>query len=115
MQQLNQTHNDLVGHLFRHEYGKIVAVLTNRFGTAHLENIEDAVQEALLKAMQVWAFKTVPDNPTAWILRVASNTLIDILRKKKKSFSLEAHHHSYDTATIPRGARSGKRYFGRSA
>ena len=95
------THNEVVTHLFRHEYGKIVAILTNKFGTTHIENIEDAVQEALLKAMQVWAFKTVPDNPTAWILRVASNTLIDILRKNKKRFSFEDNNYKYDTVTKP--------------
>lgn len=91
--------NDLVAHLFRHEYGKIVAILTGRFGTAHIENIEDAVQEALLKAMQVWAFKAVPDNPTAWILRVASNALIDTLRKHTRHTSFTPS--GYDKAAFP--------------
>lgn len=94
-------HKDLVAHLFRHEYGKIMAVLTNKFGTAHLENIEDAVQDALLKAMKIWAFKTTPDNPTAWILRVASNTLIDVLRKKSKHAPFEAVAYGDATATKP--------------
>ncbi len=78
-------HNEVVTHLFRHEYGKIIAILTHKFGTAHIENIEDAVQESLLKAMQVWGFKNIPNNPSAWILRVASNTLIDSLRRNTKT------------------------------
>lgn len=78
-----------IDHLFRNEYGKVVAVLTHKFGISHLERIEDAVQDTFLKAMQVWAYKEVPDNPTAWLYRVANNSLIDVLRKQKKSSFLE--------------------------
>ncbi|MEM9143324.1 MAG: sigma-70 family RNA polymerase sigma factor [Bacteroidota bacterium] len=73
----------LVEHVFRHEYGKIVSVLLNRFGPSHLERIEDAVQESLIKAMNLWAFEA-PGNPTAWLLRVAGNQLIDTLRRDQK-------------------------------
>ncbi len=76
--------NDTVENVFRYEYGKIIAVLVNRFGPSHLENIEDAVQDALLKAMKVWGYKNPPDNPTAWLLRVACNGLIDTFRKNQK-------------------------------
>lgn len=95
-------HTAHITHLFRHEYGKIIAVLTNKFGTAHIENIEDAVQDTLLKAMQVWGYKNIPDNPTAWILRVASNTVIDVLRKNTKSFYLEDRNYTYDTVSLPK-------------
>ncbi|WP_411029536.1 RNA polymerase sigma factor [Spongiimicrobium sp. 3-5] len=74
----------VVEHLFRTEYGKVIAALTFRFGTAMLERIEDSVQDTLIKAMQVWAYKSVPDNPTAWLLKVASNHLIDQLRRDRK-------------------------------
>lgn len=73
-----------VDHLFRHEYGKITAVLTASFGTQYLEAVEDAVQEALLKAMTAWAFKDIPNDPSAWIYRVARNKLVDELRKQQK-------------------------------
>ena len=56
----------LVEHIFRHEYGKIISLLTHKFGPAHLERIEDAVQDSLIKAMQVWGYKKPPLNPTAW-------------------------------------------------
>lgn len=78
-----------IDHLFRNEYGKIVAVLTNKFGISHLEQIEDAAQDTFIKAMQVWAYKTIPDNPTAWLYRVANNALIDMLRRGKKMDFLE--------------------------
>ncbi|MEO1050473.1 MAG: sigma-70 family RNA polymerase sigma factor [Bacteroidota bacterium] len=73
----------LVEHFFRHEYGKVVAHLTRQFGADLIENIEDAVQESLYKAMQTWPYVGPPDRPTAWILRVARNKLLDQLRRNK--------------------------------
>ncbi len=70
----------LVDHFFRHEYGRLVAVLTRRFGAARLEAIEDAVQGALEQALGVWARRGVPDAPEAWLNRVAHNRLLDQLR-----------------------------------
>ena len=74
----------LVEHIFRHEYGKIISLLTHKFGPSHLERIEDAVQDSLIKAMHLWGYKEPPQNPTAWLLRVANNELIDRLRRDKK-------------------------------
>ncbi len=74
----------VVENLFRNEYGKIIALLVNKFGTNHIEIIEDAVQDALIKAMQVWGYKNIPDNPTAWLLRVSGNLLVDKLRRDKR-------------------------------
>ena len=71
-------------HLFRNEYAKIIAILTKRYGVNHIEDIEDVVQETFVKAMKVWGYRTIPDNPTAWLLKVANNGLIDILRRQRK-------------------------------
>ncbi|WP_273568882.1 sigma-70 family RNA polymerase sigma factor [Maribacter halichondriae] len=76
--------NHFVAHVFRHEYGKIISYLVHKFAPSYLEKIEDAVQESLIKAMQVWGYKGPPKNPTAWLLRVANNQLIDSLRRDKK-------------------------------
>ncbi|RDY59974.1 RNA polymerase sigma factor [Flagellimonas nanhaiensis] len=73
-----------VDHLFRNEYGKVVAVLTSKFGVSYLEQIEDVTQDTFLKAMQVWGYKAIPDNPTAWLYKVARNALIDVLRRDQK-------------------------------
>ncbi len=75
----------LVDHLFRHEAGKMVSVLTRAFGTENLELAEDVVQDALLQAAQVWALRGVPDNPSAWLYQAAKNRAIDILRRDAKS------------------------------
>src|SRR5690349_7610766 len=61
----------LVYHYFRHEYGRLVALLVRRVGLAHLEAVEDAVQGALLSALTAWVGNGVPDNPSAWLFRVA--------------------------------------------
>ena len=50
----------VVDHLFRHEAGKMVATLTRILGFENLQLAEDVVQDALLKAMQNWAFSGVP-------------------------------------------------------
>lgn len=71
----------LVDHLFRRESGRLVAILTRRFGAACLETIEDAVQDALLRAMQGWPFSGVPENPTAWLLQTAKRRLLDQIRR----------------------------------
>lgn len=67
---------------FRHEYGKLVAVLSCRVGVGYLDDIEDAVQSALMRALERWPLSEMPDNPTAWLYRVAQNHLLGELRQR---------------------------------
>jgi RNA polymerase sigma-70 factor (ECF subfamily) len=46
----------------------------------HLELVEDAVQDALMSALTSWMEHEVPDDPSAWLYRVAWNGLIQDLR-----------------------------------
>ena len=82
-------YNKSIDHLFRYEYGKIISLLTSKFSSQRIELIEDAVQEALLKAMKVWAFKEIPENPSGWLYQVSKNYLIDQLRRENKSVDIE--------------------------
>jgi RNA polymerase sigma factor (sigma-70 family) len=75
--------NVLVDHLFRHEAGKMVSVLTRIFGLKHIEIAEDIVQDTFLKALDEWSFHKIPENPPAWLYRVAKNRTIDIIRHQK--------------------------------
>lgn len=61
----------------------MVATLTRTLGPRHLSLAEDAVQDALLTAMQQWPFRGVPDNPEAWLFQVARNRALDRLRHGK--------------------------------
>jgi RNA polymerase sigma-70 factor (ECF subfamily) len=72
-----------VEHYFRHEYGRLVALLVRRVGLAHLETVEDAVQGALLAALTTWVGSGVPDNPSAWLFRAAQNNVLGALRKDR--------------------------------
>src|SRR5882672_7278903 len=74
----------LVDHLFRHEAGKMIAVLTRIFGIHNLELVEDTVQETFLKALQVWKFQPIPDNPSGWLMQVARNRTVDLIRRQQK-------------------------------
>ena len=74
--------NQIIDHLFRHQYGKMVSILTHVFGLQQLELIEDAVQDTFITAMQKWR-QQIPDNPEAWLTKAAKNRAIDLLRKLK--------------------------------
>jgi len=80
----NKNINQLVDHLFRHESGKMIAVLSRLLGLQNIEVAQDLVQDTLLQAMSIWSYKPVPDNPSAWLYRVAKNKAIDFLRREKK-------------------------------
>jgi RNA polymerase sigma factor (sigma-70 family) len=70
----------LVEHFFRHEYGRLVALLTRRVGVRHLARVEDAVQGALSTALTAWTSAGLPNDPGAWLYRVAANHLLGDLR-----------------------------------
>ena len=42
----------LVEHFFRHEFGRLVAVLTRSLGMRRLDLVEDVVQAALMQALR---------------------------------------------------------------
>lgn len=71
-------------HYFRHEFGRLVAVLSRRFGVHRLELCEDAVQTALLRAMQSWSQQGLPNDRSAWLYRVALNEVLGALRREKR-------------------------------
>jgi RNA polymerase sigma-70 factor (ECF subfamily) len=72
----------LVEHFFRHEAGRLVSVLTRIFGWRNFDLVEDTVQSTLLQALEAWRVR-VPDNPSAWVHRIAKNRILDTLRREK--------------------------------
>lgn len=72
----------LVDHLFRSRAGQMVAYLTRVLGPEHLDLAEEAVQEALLKALQNWPYSGIPENPSGWLFRVARNAALDAIRHR---------------------------------
>ncbi len=79
-----ETIHQTIDHLFRHESGKIISVLSRLLGLQNMETAQDIVQDTLVQAMNTWSYNGIPDNPTAWLYRVARNKSIDFLRRQKK-------------------------------
>jgi RNA polymerase sigma factor (sigma-70 family) len=94
--------NQLVDHLFRHESGKMVSVLTKRFGILNLDAAQDIVQETLLKAMTQWRYGKVPDNPSAWLYTVARNKAIDYFRQQKQRKVFDVPENIADDSSVDR-------------
>ncbi len=74
----------VAAHFFRHEGARLVAVLTGQLGVHRLQLAEDAVQEALVRALQTWPYRGVPENPAAWLTQTAKNSALDHLRREQR-------------------------------
>lgn len=85
---------------FRHAHGKLVAVIARRVGMQHLELVEDAVQQALLAAVETWPRSKTPDSPSAWLYRVAYNRVIDELRGRTRREALLAATTADDVVQV---------------
>jgi RNA polymerase sigma-70 factor (ECF subfamily) len=62
---------------------------------------EEAVQEAFVVALERWPADGLPDNPGAWITRVARNRAIDRLRRER---TLEAKRPELEALAVLHGA-----------
>ena len=71
---------ELIPHLFRTEYRKIVVVLCRLFGIEHIEIAEDIASDTFLSASELWGLKGLPENPVAWLYTVAKNKSKDYLK-----------------------------------
>ena len=84
MQPGETTTNRVAEDLFRREGARLVAALTAQFGTHRLQLAEDAVQEALVRALQIWPYRGIPDKPAAWLTQAAKNCALDVLRRERR-------------------------------
>ncbi|MEQ1750247.1 MAG: sigma-70 family RNA polymerase sigma factor [Prosthecobacter sp.] len=86
-------------NFFRQEGARLVATLTAHLGTHQLQLAEDVVQEALVRALQIWPYRGVPDNPAAWLTQTAKNLALDHLRREQrwntKQDSIAAEHERW--------------------
>ena len=68
----------------------MVATLTRIFGVHNLALAEDVVQDAFCRALEVWKFRGVPENPSAWLMATAKNRALDVLRRERTARTLRA-------------------------
>jgi len=76
--------DQLVDHLFRQEFGRMVSRLARILGAPRLAMAEDAVQFAMLQALQLWPYQGAPEFPKAWLARVAYHRALDVLKSERK-------------------------------
>jgi predicted RNA polymerase sigma factor len=82
--QPSQNVNQLVDHLFRQEFGRMVSRLARILGAPRLAMVEDAVQYAMLQALQLWPYQGAPEYPQAWLAKVAYHRALDVLKNERR-------------------------------
>jgi RNA polymerase sigma-70 factor, ECF subfamily len=65
--------------IFREAHGRILAALISQLGDFTLA--EDALQDALVNALERWEVDGVPRNPGGWLMTVAKRRAIDRIRR----------------------------------
>ena len=74
---------ELIPHLFRTEYQKMISVLIYLFGIEHMEIAEDIVSDTFLSATELWGSKGIPENPTGWLYTVAKNKTRNYIKRNQ--------------------------------
>jgi len=70
-----------LSRILRRERRRVIAMLLKRIGGDRLELAEEATQEAMIRALDVWPERGVPEDPFAWLATVARNHAIDAFRR----------------------------------
>jgi len=65
----------------RESYGRLVAYLSAH--TRDVASAEDALSNALVKALTTWPQDGVPQNPEAWLMTTARHSIIDHVRHQQ--------------------------------
>ncbi|WIV59740.1 RNA polymerase sigma factor [Amycolatopsis nalaikhensis] len=79
---------DAVARLVRDEGTRVLATLVRVTGSVDLA--EDAVQDAVVRALETWPRDGVPDNPRGWLLVAARRRAVDVVRREAKRLGKEA-------------------------
>lgn len=73
----------LIPHLFRIEFRKIVAVLVRFFGAHHINAAEDIASDTFVQALETWPYKGTPSNPQAWLYTVAKRKALNHIKRQE--------------------------------
>jgi RNA polymerase sigma factor (sigma-70 family) len=71
-------HRGDIEDLLREAAPRVLAAVVRRFGD--FADSEDAVQEAMIDAAGQWPAQGLPENPTGWLIAVASRRMTDRIR-----------------------------------
>lgn len=92
--------NELIPHLFRTEYRKIIAVLCKYFGFTNIEIAEDIAADTFLSASELWGMHGLPENPVAWLYTVAKNKAKNLLHRESLFAQKIAPDIKHSSSTI---------------
>ena len=74
--------------VFREEAGSLTGALARYTGDFALA--EECVQDALVRALERWPREGIPARPAAWLMTVARNRALDVLRRDRIGRSKQA-------------------------
>jgi len=77
----HRTTHRTIERVARESYGRLVAYLSAH--TRDVASAEDALSDALVKALAAWPRDGVPQNPEAWLLTAARRSFIDHVRHQQ--------------------------------
>ena len=95
----NNSHQ-LTEHLFRQFYQEVFSSLVIKFGSNHIDLIEDALQETFYKALKSWKFNEFPKQPKGWLFIVTKNYILNQLRRDQKTIALDITNFEVDVIPI---------------
>ncbi|WP_328447025.1 RNA polymerase sigma factor [Amycolatopsis sp. NBC_00438] len=79
---------DAIARLVRDEGTRVLATLVRVTGS--VDRAEDAVQDAVVRALETWPRDGVPANPRGWLLVAARRRAVDVVRREAKRLGKEA-------------------------
>lgn len=100
--------NQVIESVFRQEHGRVLAGLIS-----HLRNFglaEDALQDALLTALEKWPQDGIPRNPAAWLTTTAKNKAVDRIRREQ-TFNRKQEFLAWELLNQPSKDEDEMKYF----
>jgi len=80
-ESIHRTTHRTIERVARESYGRLVAYLCAH--TRDMASAEDALSDALVKALTAWPRDGVPENPEAWLMTTARHSIIDHVRHQQ--------------------------------
>ena len=90
-------------HALRRLVGSVCGRLLARVGRSQVGEVEDCVQDALVRAFSSWPYQGVPDDPGAWLTRVAWHRWID--RHRRHALEQRAMTELVEASAVPSAGR----------
>ncbi len=76
---------------YRMYYGKLFASLIKKFGAQHVNQIEDAIQNAFYQSLKSWKPDQIPENIVNWLYIVARNDVLNQIKRESKQTDHPTH------------------------